>query len=51
MDLLSPDFGLIFWTVLIFLATLFILGRFAWKPILKLLDEREKGIEIGRAHV
>lgn len=44
MDLLSPDFGLIFWTVLIFLATLFILGRFAWKPILKLLDEREKGI-------
>lgn len=44
MDLLSPSFGLIFWTVIIFLLTLIILRKYAWKPILKMLDEREKGI-------
>ena len=44
MDLLEPDFGLIFWTAVVFLITFFILARFAWKPILKLLNEREKGI-------
>jgi F-type H+-transporting ATPase subunit b len=44
MDLLEPDFGLIFWTAVVFLLTFFILARFAWKPILKLLNEREKGI-------
>lgn len=44
MDLLSPSFGLIFWTIIIFLLTLLILGKYAWKPILKMLDEREKGI-------
>lgn len=44
MDLLSPSFGLIFWTVIIFLLTLLILGKYAWKPILKMLDERERGI-------
>lgn len=44
MDLLSPDFGLIFWTVLIFLLTFLILRKFAWKPILNMLGEREKNI-------
>src|SRR5690242_15080175 len=44
MELLSPDFGLIFWTVVIFLITFLILAKYAWKPILKMLDEREKGI-------
>lgn len=44
MDLLSPSFGLIFWMVVIFLLTLIILRKYAWKPILKMLDEREKGI-------
>lgn len=44
MDLLSPDFGLIAWTVLIFLLTFLILAKYAWKPILKMLDAREKGI-------
>jgi F-type H+-transporting ATPase subunit b len=44
MDLLSPDFGLIFWTVVIFLLTFLILARYAWKPILKMLDAREKSI-------
>lgn len=44
MDLLSPDFGLIFWTIVIFLLTFLILAKYAWKPILKMLDAREKSI-------
>ncbi|MGF7232279.1 F0F1 ATP synthase subunit B [Arachidicoccus sp.] len=44
MGLLTPDFGLFFWTLLAFLLVLFILGKFAWKPILKMLDERESTI-------
>jgi len=44
MDLLTPEFGLFFWTLLAFLTVFFILGKFAWKPILKGLGEREKGI-------
>ena len=44
MDLLIPSFGLIIWTLLAFLIVFFILKKFAWKPILKSLNEREKGI-------
>ncbi|MHB1921605.1 MAG: F0F1 ATP synthase subunit B [Chitinophagaceae bacterium] len=44
MDLLHADFGLIFWTTVVFLIVFFILKKFAWKPILQMLDEREKGI-------
>jgi len=44
MELLTPSFGLIFWTLLAFLIMFFILRKFAWKPILSSLDAREKGI-------
>jgi F-type H+-transporting ATPase subunit b len=44
MDLLIPSFGLIFWTLLAFLVVFFILRKFAWGPILKSLNERERGI-------
>ncbi len=44
MDLLIPSFGLIFWTLLAFLIVFFILKKFAWKPILNSLKERELGI-------
>lgn len=44
MDLLVPSFGLIIWTLVAFLLLLFILGKFAWKPILNSLKERENGI-------
>jgi F-type H+-transporting ATPase subunit b len=44
MDLLTPELGLFFWTLLAFLAVFFILKKFAWKPILKALTERETGI-------
>ena len=44
MELLTPSFGLIFWTLLAFVIVFFILKKFAWKPILKALNDREKGI-------
>ena len=44
MDLVTPDIGLIFWTTVSFLILLFILGKFAWKPILNSVNERESSI-------
>ncbi|SDZ96848.1 ATP synthase F0 subcomplex B subunit [Arachidicoccus rhizosphaerae] len=44
MGLLTPDFGLFFWTLIAFLLVLFVLGKFAWKPILNSLSEREDSI-------
>ena len=45
MDLVTPQIGLIFWMVVTFVTALIILKKFAWKPILKALDEREKSIQ------
>jgi len=45
MDLVMPQLGLIFWMVVTFLTALFILKKYAWKPILKALSEREQNIE------
>ena len=45
MDLVTPALGLIFWSVLTFLFLLFILRKFAWKPILDAVNEREEGIK------
>lgn len=44
MDLLLPHLGLIVWTLIAFLVVLFILSKFAWKPILKGLNDRENNI-------
>ena len=44
MDLVTPDIGLIFWRTLSFLILLFILGKFAWKPILNSVNDRETSI-------
>jgi len=44
MKLLTPDFGLLFWTLLAFLVVFFILARFAWPSIVKGLKEREQSI-------
>ncbi|TDH26220.1 ATP synthase F0 subunit B [Segetibacter sp. 3557_3] len=44
MQLLLPGLGLIVWTLLAFLIVFFILRKFAWKPILASLKERETGI-------
>ncbi|HZY39772.1 MAG TPA: F0F1 ATP synthase subunit B [Mucilaginibacter sp.] len=45
MDLVSPNPGLILWTAISFLILLFILGKYAWKPILKAVSDRENSIE------
>lgn len=45
MDLVTPEIGLVFWTTISFLIFLFILGKFAWKPILGAINEREISIE------
>ena len=44
MELLLPKLGLIFWTLLAFGIVFYILAKYAWKPILKSLNEREKNI-------
>ncbi len=44
MDLITPGTGLIFWQLFGFLGLLFILIKFAWKPMLAALDEREGSI-------
>ena len=45
MDLITPEFGLVFWTLITFLVLLFILRKFAWNPILGAVSERENGIK------
>lgn len=44
MRLLTPELGLLFWTLLAFLIVFFVLRKFAWGPILSSLDKREKNI-------
>jgi len=44
MDLILPDFGLLFWTALVFVLLLFILTKFIWKPILSAVNTREQKI-------
>jgi F-type H+-transporting ATPase subunit b len=44
MELLLPGAGLVFWTLIAFILVFIILGKFAWKPILASLKEREASI-------
>jgi len=44
MKLLTPEFGLIIWTLLAFLIVFFILKKLAWPAIIKGLRDREEGI-------
>ena len=45
MDLVTPGFGLIFWTSVVFIILLILLKRMAWTPILNNVDARNKSIE------
>lgn len=47
MDKLINDFsfGLFFWHTLIFVGLVLLLKKFAWKPILDAVNEREEGIK------
>lgn len=44
MDLVMPGIGLIFWMTLVFSILLILLKKFAWKPIMDSLKEREEDI-------
>jgi len=46
MEKLLGEFsiGLFFWQTVLFLALLFLLRKYAWKPILNAVNEREEGI-------
>lgn len=44
MELLQPGLGLLVWTLIAFGIVFFILKKFAWKPLLAALKERETGI-------
>ncbi|RMF09382.1 MAG: ATP synthase F0 subunit B [Candidatus Neomarinimicrobiota bacterium] len=39
--LVQPDPGLFIWTILTFLVLLYLLAKFAWKPLLGMLEKRE----------
>ena len=45
MDFVTPGIGLVFWMSVTFLIVLFLLKKFAWKPILNMIHEREASIE------
>ncbi|MBP7510880.1 MAG: F0F1 ATP synthase subunit B [Bacteroidia bacterium] len=44
MELVKPGLGLIFWMTITFSIVLFLLSKFAWKPILNSIREREDSI-------
>jgi F-type H+-transporting ATPase subunit b len=44
MGLVTPESGTIFWLLVIFGIVVYLLRRFAWKPILNVLSERENSI-------
>jgi F-type H+-transporting ATPase subunit b len=44
MDLITPSIGLIFWNTVVFVVLLFLLNKFAWKPILGAVKKREESI-------
>jgi len=45
MELVTPEIGLVFWTTISFLILFFLLAKFAWKPIMGAIGERERSIE------
>ncbi len=44
LDPLEPSFGLTFWSGVTFMCLLLLLLKFAWKPIVKIVEDREKKI-------
>ena len=47
MDILNPNTGTIFWTVITFILLAIILKKLAWKPILETLEDRENRIKVA----
>ncbi len=46
--LIKPEFGLMFWTILIFITLVLVLSKTAWKPLMKAVEEREHAIRRDR---
>lgn len=44
MNLITPEFGLIFWQTIVLLVLIFLMAKFAWKPILGAVKKREDSI-------
>lgn len=44
MELITPEFGLFFWQTIVFLVLMYIMAKFAWKPILNSVRNREQSI-------
>jgi len=44
MGIIEPGIGLLFWMTLTFAILLFILAKFAWKPIVNAVNDREASI-------
>ena len=45
MELLLPEFGLVIFQSIAFLLLMFLLAKFAWKPVLAAIKEREQSID------
>ncbi len=45
VNLLAPNGGLMFWTLLIFIALVIILSRFAFKPLVAAVEAREQALD------
>jgi F-type H+-transporting ATPase subunit b len=45
MELVTPNVGTIFWMIIVFGIVAFVLKKFAWRPILNALHDREESIE------
>lgn len=44
MDLITPEIGLFFWQTIVFLVLILVMSKFAWKPILGAIKQRETSI-------
>jgi F-type H+-transporting ATPase subunit b len=44
-DIMEVQSPLAIWTLIVFLGLMLVLGKFAWKPLMKALDEREAHLE------
>ncbi|MBZ9777801.1 F0F1 ATP synthase subunit B [Psychroflexus sp. CAK8W] len=44
MELITPEYGLFVWQVVVMIILIFLLTKFAWKPVMKAVGEREASI-------
>lgn len=52
MSIITPDFGLLFWMAIVFLVVLFILWKFGFPVIIKMVNDRKAYIDdsLRKAH-